>query len=437
MTSKQPSKTTQVTEVKLPAWVDSASQENYTLAKELGSKPFEQYEGDRVASTSPATKAAYDYFNKNVGSAQGGVDGATSGYNDAKGMFEGIAGQADALKPSNVQAGNVVSQDVIAGMLANTDLSKYMNPYIDNVESKAMDSLERQRMQATNANSGAAAAAKAFGGSRHGITDAVTNAEAAREAGILSANLRKEGFDTAAGLATSDINRRLSTDLANRDSTLSAQTGNRNAAMQADLANQRNILDTFLASTGAKSNAAQGVMSSAGGLLNASQVGQDAKMKDFAGLMQMGQQQQMQSQQEIEAAREKFGEQRDYDLENLNLRLSALGMSPYGKQESTNKTTSGGSSGTDFGQLGMGLFSMLLGLSEDKTKTDIEKVGTVPGTDLGLFAYRYKKDPKSYPKTVGVMASDVEKKMPEAVHKVDGKRVINYGAIGERMAKHG
>jgi hypothetical protein len=437
MAPKTPSKTTQVTEVKLPAWVDAASQENYQLAKELGSKPFEQYQGDRVADTSAATKSAYDYFNKNVGGSQGTYDQAKAGYNDASGIFNQIGQSADALKGTNVNSGDVVSKDVVAKMLGGMDLSQYMNPYIDNVETKALDSLDRTRTNAINANSSAAAAAKAFGGSRHGITDAVTNAEASREAGILSAGLRKDAFDAATGLATADINRQLSTDFANRDSTLAAQTGNRNAALQADLANQKNVLDTFLAQTGAKSNAAQGILSSASGIGQIGQAEQDAKMKDFAGLMQMGQQQQMQSQAQIDADREKFDEARNYDLENLNLRLSALGMSPYGKTETTNKTTSAGSSGTDFGQMGMGLFSMLLGLSEDDTKTDKEKVGKVPGTDLDLWAYRYKKDPKTYPKTVGVMASDVEKKMPDAVHKVDGKRVINYGVIGEMMARHG
>lgn len=423
MAPKTPSKTTQVSEVKLPKWVEAASQENYNLAKELGSQPFNQYQGERVAGVSPGTQSAYDMFNKGVGSAQGG-------FNNAAGIFDSIAKGADNLQPNNVTAGNVASKDVVAGMLAGTDLSKYMNPYIDNVENKALDSLDRTRTQALNSNSSSAAAAKSFGGSRHGIVDAVTNAEAAREAGILSAGLRKDAYDSATGLATQDINRKLTTDLANRDATLSADTGNRNATMQADLANQKNILDTFLAQTGAKSGAAQGIMEAATG-------GQAAKMQDFAGLMQMGGQQQAQTQRELDAAREKFDEARNYDLENLNLRLSALGMSPYGKSESTTKTTQAGSSGTDFGQMGMGIFSLLLGLSEDDTKTDKEKVGKVPGTDLDLYAYRYKNDPKTYPKVVGVMASDVEKKMPKAVHKVDGKRVINYGLIGEAMSANG
>jgi hypothetical protein len=87
--------------------------------------------------------------------------------------------------------------------------------------------------------------------------------------------------------------------------------------------------------------------------------------------------------------------------------------------------------------MGLGIFSTILGLSEDDTKTDKEKVGKLPGTDLDLWAYRYKKDPKTYPKVVGVMASDVEKKIPEAVHKVDGKRVINYGMIGEALSARG
>jgi hypothetical protein len=293
-----------------------------------------------------------------------------------------------------------------------------------------MGALDDTRVKALMQNSSAATAAKAFGGSRHGIVDAVTNAEAAKEAGLLSANLRKDAYDSATNLATGDINRRLQTDMSNRDATLSSDVGNRNATLTADQANQQNILNTFLARTGAQGNAANGLVASG-------QAGQAAQMQNFAGLMQMGQQQQMQEQTELDSAREKFDERRNYDIENLNLRLSALGMSPYGRTENTTKETQGGSGGTDWAQAGLGIFSLLLGLSEDTMKTDKQKVGKLPGTDLELWAWRYKGDPKTYPKAVGVMASDVEKKMPKAVTKVDGKRVINYGMIGEAMSKHG
>jgi hypothetical protein len=50
-----------------------------------------------------------------------------------------------------------------------------------------------------------------------------------------------------------------------------------------------------------------------------------------------------------------------------------------------------------------------------------------------MYAYRYKGDPKSYPKVVGPMAQDVEKKHPGSVGKIGGHRVIRNPLAG-RMA---
>lgn len=583
MASKQPSTTTQIQKVELPKWVEAASEDNYKLAQKLANQPFKQYQGDRVAGMGQMAKDGLKYFSDNMGSSQAGYGGAMDIFEEMLANAQGLQGSrvnaqnvgsgsvfADMTKAGNTnammtQAGNTTagtttadrttagsvqagkttardakSREVQAQMLRDMDLDPYLNPYIENVENKSLEALDRSRQMSILQNQGSAGASGAFGGSRHGITDAVTNSESAREAGLLSANLRREGYDNATGLATADINRKLSTDIGNadratavsvgnadrtlnsdqgnmnrilqalmsnrdatltsdmnnanrsltsgmanmdrilgsdtnnmnrqlhnimsnadrrlqsdtnnanrqltnsmgnRDAKLSALTGNRNAALQAATGNadrnlqaggmnMQNILDTFMAKSGAMNTAAGGMASVAG-------ASQEAKMKDFMGMLQGGQLQQGNKQMQLDSQREKFGEGRQNDIDNLNLLLSSLGMSPYGKTETTQKTSMGGQNGTDFGQMGMGIFSMLLGLSEDDTKTDKEKVGKLPGTDLDMWAFRYKKDPKNYPKVVGVMASDVEKKMPEAVHRVGGKRVINYGMIGEAMQANG
>lgn len=342
MSSKQPSTTTQIQKVELPAWVDQASQKNYADAEKLANQPFMQYQGERVGTMNADTQAGID----------------------------NIKGQLGSGDMSQILA------DIASGKTsAASIMSDYENPYTDDVVNKTLASANDQRIQALMGNSDAATKAGAFGGSRHGIVDAVTNAESLKNMGLLESTLRSNGFNTALAAAQNDV--------AGRASSASAAT--------------------------------------------------DARTKSLAGLMQAGLQEQTTNQAKIDADIAKFNEPRQNDIDNLNLKLAALGMSPYGKTDTTTKTSTGGSSGTDIGQLGLGVFSLLLGLSEDDTKTDKEKVGKVPGTDLDLWAYRYKKDPKTYPKVVGVMASDVEKKMPEAVHRVDGKRVINYGMLGEAV----
>ena len=67
-------------------------------------------------------------------------------------------------------------------------------------------------------------------------------------------------------------------------------------------------------------------------------------------------------------------------------------------------------------------------LSDREDKTDIEKLGKDPETGLDSYAYRYKSDPKTYPKTVGPMAQDIEKRYPGAVRKIGGHRVIAVAA---------
>lgn len=74
--------------------------------------------------------------------------------------------------------------------------------------------------------------------------------------------------------------------------------------------------------------------------------------------------------------------------------------------------------GSILGGLG-GLFS----LSDEDAKKDIKKIG-------GLYEYRYKGEPKSAPKRIGVMAGEVEKVRPNAVRKgADGFKRVNYGDL--------
>lgn len=72
----------------------------------------------------------------------------------------------------------------------------------------------------------------------------------------------------------------------------------------------------------------------------------------------------------------------------------------------------------------LGLAGKFIG-SDREMKTDIDKLGKDAGTGLDMYAYRYKGDPKSYPKVVGPMAQDVEKKDPHAVKTVAGRKTID------------
>lgn len=78
----------------------------------------------------------------------------------------------------------------------------------------------------------------------------------------------------------------------------------------------------------------------------------------------------------------------------------------------------------------------LIGLSDDDAKKDKKRLGDVDG-EMGLWEFRYKNEPKSQPKHVGLMASEVEKEKPSAVKRgKDGLRRVDYSkALGLRGMK--
>lgn len=158
----------------------------------------------------------------------------------------------------------------------------------------------------------------------------------------------------------------------------------------------------------------------------------DARNKNFSGLLGIGSQEQMQQQRELDSAKGEWDKAQNHDIEQLNVLLSSLGMSPYGKSESTDKVTSGGG-GTDFAQMGTGIISILgalFGLSDERTKTDIEKVGVNEATGIPIYDYRYKGDPKNSPKIRGPMAQDVEAVFPEHVIEVNGIKAVDRRVLG-------
>jgi hypothetical protein len=71
----------------------------------------------------------------------------------------------------------------------------------------------------------------------------------------------------------------------------------------------------------------------------------------------------------------------------------------------------------------------LAGASDRRLKTDIEELGVDPGTGFKQYAYRYKTDPKTYPKVVGPMAQDIEEVRPDLVREVGGRKIVAMSAL--------
>jgi hypothetical protein len=62
--------------------------------------------------------------------------------------------------------------------------------------------------------------------------------------------------------------------------------------------------------------------------------------------------------------------------------------------------------------------------SDERFKENIEQVGVLNG--FNIYRFNYLWSPK---KVIGVIAQEVERIMPEAVKKVNGWRMVNYGVL--------
>jgi len=82
-------------------------------------------------------------------------------------------------------------------------VQKYMNPYENQVVQNTLADIERARQGQISAEGAAATAARAFGGSRQGVTRSLIDEASLRNAGNLSAQLRQAGFAQAQNLGLS------------------------------------------------------------------------------------------------------------------------------------------------------------------------------------------------------------------------------------------
>jgi hypothetical protein len=280
------------------------------------------------------------------------------------------------------------------GMLAASDKpwdpKPYLNPYTGEVEERAISNAERSLTGRLAGIDTAARKAGAFGGSRAAVERGVAGAEGARSIGDLSAELRRAGYDKA----TSD--------------------------MLAHMKLQQEGGSAMIAGAGEQGR----LWGSAGADYLKTAAGSQANRLGNAGMLAAaGKEDTAHRQALIDADIGKFEDKKGEKDRDLNRILATLGLLPYGKQESTTGEATSEEKGTDWATTGLGIMQLLM--SDKDTKTDIEKVGKDPKTGLPMYAYRYKKDPKTYPKVVGPMAQDVAKMKPKAVRSIGGKKVID------------
>ena len=327
-------------------------------------------------------------------------------------------GRLQNFDPMRVQAERVAAERIAAGQLAETNLDPYMNPFTQNVIETSMGDLERQRLMQQQQGAAQAARAGAFGGSRHGVAESLTNEAFARQGAQMAAGLRQSGFTQAQQQAQQDIQRRLEAARLNQATGLQASLANQQTGLQAALANQQGALQAAQLQMGAATGGSGIAQDRFGmGQTIESQIqGQETQNRMIQQML-------------ADRGREQFLGYTGAPAQGLGYLSGALGAAP-GMQTTTQSRDPG-----LFDYLALGAYAApaipgLAALSDSQLKDDIKEVKTLPN---GIKVVRWnwndigKKLANPDQPTYGVIAQQIADIIPEAVKKhVSGYLMVDY-----------
>jgi hypothetical protein len=326
------------------------------------------------------------------------------------------ANAAAAYQPQRVGTTFGYDPQQVAAQAALGGIQQYFNPYEQQVVQGSMNDLERQRMQQMAQMGAQATAARAFGGSRQGVAQALTNEAFAQQGGQLASQLRAQGFQTALGASQQDVANQLQAALANQGATSRATEFGQSTGLQAQQANQNAGL-----------NAAQLRLSAAGQLGNLSQTGFNMGNTITQQQMQQGAIQQAMNQALIDAAKGQYTNFTNAPQNSLATILAGLGGANMGQQTTTEKNNPG-----LFNYLALGLGA----LSDIRLKENIKPVGNAHGVQFYTWDWNEEgkriADPKQ-PK-FGVIADEMALSHPQHVSRgKDGYLRVNYTGLIEQL----
>jgi len=344
----------------------AAFQQSLGLAQNAVSRPYEPYQGQMVAGFTPDQMAAMQGVRNTQGIAQPYINTATN-----------LTGQAvDYSNPANFN---------------QYSLNQYMNPYQQSVVDATMKQLAQTQAQAEQQAQGNSQLRGTFGGSGQYLG----RAEVARQQGLAQAQ------------------------------TL-AQLNAQNYQQAQNQYNQQ------------QQQAIQTAQNAAYGLGQLGNMAQATSLTGINSLLQSGSLQQQLAQQQLTGAYNQWLQSKAYPYQQAafysgiaaGIGPSMGGTTTYSGINMGQQQQQGGGGGGGGGGAGAlsSVFSMLPAMfSDEDEKTDKKRLGKDPETGLDMYAYRYKGDPKSYPKVVGPMAQDVEEKYPGFVYDIGGKKVVSDG----------
>lgn len=276
----------------LPPWLSDYTQGLITRANTIAAEPYPTYGGPRVAGFTPEQTQAFSNVNSNVGNYKPYLDNA--------GALTASAGATDVVGAAEPY----ISQ---AGKSFPSEVSKYMNPYTDNVinraELEANRNFNEKIMPQINNRF---TANGQYGSSAH-------QREADRAARDLTEGLQSQSLGA-----------------------LSQAYGNAGQLFEADQGRQAQLgqLSGQLANTQGNLQLESGKQTAALG-----DFAQSAGIRDVGALEASGAEQQQQGQKNLDLAYGDFTKQRDDPRNQIDWLSSVIRGTPY--QSSTNTTKTG------------------------------------------------------------------------------------------------
>jgi hypothetical protein len=395
---------------------------NNALASWLNRPQVPAYDVFGMAST-PAPLGGTGAFANLAGNVLGGLGGQGR-------PGPQVAGARDA--PTTGQAAQAQAAQARAGQLFPTEIAPFMSPYLNNVIDPTLNRMQQGQMDVQGRIAADAAAGGMYGGSRGAVASAIGDRDYRTQLAQTAGGMLNQGWNQASGLAQGNVANRQQTNLANAQLQNAVNLANAQMATGMSQSNAQNANQAMIANAQIGGNLAgqqmtqanQVAMADADRFLRALATQQTMDTANLTGtldiarlLAQFGGQQQTTAQNALNS----------YWQDVMNqLGLLRTGVDP-GRTTSTGSTTTGATTGStaqpiNLAQLGLGLAGLL---SDPKDKTDVQHLGKEQGVDM--YAYRYKGDPKSYPKVVGPMADDIERLMPGVTRMIAGHRVIKNG----------
>ena len=333
------------------------------MAQNVSQIPYEVYPGQMNAGFTPDQLAAFQGTREMQGMAQPYI-------NAGAGLINQAVNYSD---PNNFNP---------------AALSQYYNPYQQNVINATQATMAQQNAQQQNDLTARAIQQGAYGGDRSGVARAALMGQQALANQQVLSGLQSQGYQQAVNQF-----------------------------------NQQQQQAIGAAQSGAYSLGQLGLQ------------GQQAALQGIQALLGTGGMQQQLAQQQLSAAYNQWMQERAYPYQQANFYSGIVsGIAPnmggttntfgIGSGQQQQQQASGGGGGAGMLSSALSFLPMLFGGSDEDDKTDIQYLGKDPESGEKLYSYRYKGDPKSYPKVVGPMAQDIEEDQPERVHEVGGHKIV-------------